>query len=89
MEPAISSSMGIWVILIGLVIGAIAKLVMPGKDPGGPRLCLSDEDGRPTRTASQTQEVRRADFITDRFMADQLLFGEIHALEWQPSPRVQ
>jgi len=25
----------IWVILIGLVIGAIAKLVMPGKDPGG------------------------------------------------------
>jgi uncharacterized membrane protein YeaQ/YmgE (transglycosylase-associated protein family) len=25
----------IWVILIGLVIGAIAKLLMPGKDPGG------------------------------------------------------
>ena len=25
----------IWVILIGLVIGAIAKLVMPGKDPAG------------------------------------------------------
>src|SRR2546422_9632908 len=25
----------LWVILIGLVIGAIAKLVMPGKDPGG------------------------------------------------------
>jgi uncharacterized membrane protein YeaQ/YmgE (transglycosylase-associated protein family) len=25
----------IWVILIGFVIGAIAKLLMPGKDPGG------------------------------------------------------
>jgi uncharacterized membrane protein YeaQ/YmgE (transglycosylase-associated protein family) len=25
----------LWVILIGLVVGAVAKLVMPGKDPGG------------------------------------------------------
>jgi uncharacterized membrane protein YeaQ/YmgE (transglycosylase-associated protein family) len=25
----------IWVILIGLLIGAVAKLLMPGKDPGG------------------------------------------------------
>jgi uncharacterized membrane protein YeaQ/YmgE (transglycosylase-associated protein family) len=25
----------IWEILIGLVVGALAKLVMPGKDPGG------------------------------------------------------
>jgi uncharacterized membrane protein YeaQ/YmgE (transglycosylase-associated protein family) len=25
----------IWVLLIGLVVGALAKLVMPGKDPGG------------------------------------------------------
>ncbi len=25
----------IWTILIGLVIGAIAKFLMPGKDPGG------------------------------------------------------
>jgi uncharacterized membrane protein YeaQ/YmgE (transglycosylase-associated protein family) len=25
----------LWVALIGLVIGAIAKLIMPGKDPGG------------------------------------------------------
>lgn len=25
----------IWTLLIGLVIGALAKLVMPGKDPGG------------------------------------------------------
>lgn len=25
----------IWIILIGLVVGAIAKLLMPGKDPGG------------------------------------------------------
>jgi uncharacterized membrane protein YeaQ/YmgE (transglycosylase-associated protein family) len=25
----------IWILLIGLVIGAIAKLLMPGKDPGG------------------------------------------------------
>jgi uncharacterized membrane protein YeaQ/YmgE (transglycosylase-associated protein family) len=25
----------LWTIIIGLVIGAIAKLLMPGKDPGG------------------------------------------------------
>ena len=25
----------LWTILIGLVVGAIAKLLMPGKDPGG------------------------------------------------------
>ena len=25
----------IWTLLIGLVIGAVAKLLMPGKDPGG------------------------------------------------------
>lgn len=25
----------LWVLLIGLVIGAVAKLLMPGKDPGG------------------------------------------------------
>ncbi|HEY4180678.1 MAG TPA: GlsB/YeaQ/YmgE family stress response membrane protein [Kofleriaceae bacterium] len=25
----------IWVLLIGLIVGALAKLVMPGKDPGG------------------------------------------------------
>jgi uncharacterized membrane protein YeaQ/YmgE (transglycosylase-associated protein family) len=25
----------IWALLIGLVVGALAKLVMPGKDPGG------------------------------------------------------
>ena len=25
----------LWVVIIGLVIGAVAKLVMPGKDPGG------------------------------------------------------
>ena len=25
----------LWVILIGLVIGAVAKLLMPGKDPSG------------------------------------------------------
>jgi uncharacterized membrane protein YeaQ/YmgE (transglycosylase-associated protein family) len=25
----------IWILLIGLIIGALAKLVMPGKDPGG------------------------------------------------------
>jgi uncharacterized membrane protein YeaQ/YmgE (transglycosylase-associated protein family) len=28
--------MGIlWTIIIGLVVGAVAKLIMPGKDPGG------------------------------------------------------
>ena len=25
----------IWMLLIGLVVGALAKFVMPGKDPGG------------------------------------------------------
>ena len=25
----------LWILVIGLVIGAIAKLLMPGKDPGG------------------------------------------------------
>ena len=25
----------IWMIIIGLIVGALAKLVMPGKDPGG------------------------------------------------------
>jgi len=25
----------IWTAIIGLVIGAVAKLIMPGKDPGG------------------------------------------------------
>ncbi len=30
-----SSHSIIWVLVIGLVVGAIAKLLMPGKDPGG------------------------------------------------------
>lgn len=25
----------LWTLLVGLVVGALAKLVMPGKDPGG------------------------------------------------------
>ena len=25
----------IWAILVGLVVGGLAKLVMPGRDPGG------------------------------------------------------
>ena len=25
----------IWALLVGLVVGAVAKFVMPGKDPGG------------------------------------------------------
>lgn len=25
----------IWALIVGLVVGAVAKLVMPGKDPGG------------------------------------------------------
>jgi len=25
----------VWMIIIGLIVGAIAKFVMPGKDPGG------------------------------------------------------
>ncbi|MDB4909652.1 MAG: ymgE [Gemmatimonadetes bacterium] len=25
----------LWAIIIGLIVGALAKLIMPGKDPGG------------------------------------------------------
>ncbi|HVV51950.1 MAG TPA: GlsB/YeaQ/YmgE family stress response membrane protein [Polyangia bacterium] len=25
----------IWTLVVGLVVGALAKLIMPGKDPGG------------------------------------------------------
>ena len=25
----------LWIAIIGLVVGALAKLIMPGKDPGG------------------------------------------------------
>lgn len=25
----------LWTLIIGLIIGAVAKLLMPGKDPGG------------------------------------------------------
>jgi uncharacterized membrane protein YeaQ/YmgE (transglycosylase-associated protein family) len=25
----------LWMLIIGLVIGAVAKLIMPGRDPGG------------------------------------------------------
>jgi len=25
----------LWMIIVGLIIGALAKLVMPGRDPGG------------------------------------------------------
>lgn len=25
----------LWTLIVGIVVGAIAKLVMPGKDPGG------------------------------------------------------
>jgi uncharacterized membrane protein YeaQ/YmgE (transglycosylase-associated protein family) len=25
----------LWALLIGLIVGAVAKLLMPGKDPGG------------------------------------------------------
>ncbi len=25
----------LWTLLIGLVVGALAKLIMPGRDPGG------------------------------------------------------
>ncbi len=25
----------IWVAILGLIVGALAKLIMPGKDPGG------------------------------------------------------
>jgi len=30
-----SSHSILWILIIGLVIGVVAKLLMPGKDPGG------------------------------------------------------
>ncbi len=30
-----SSHSIVWILVIGLVVGAIAKLLIPGKDPGG------------------------------------------------------
>ena len=30
-----SSHSILWILIIGLVVGAIAKLLMPGRDPGG------------------------------------------------------
>jgi uncharacterized membrane protein YeaQ/YmgE (transglycosylase-associated protein family) len=30
----------LWMIVIGLVIGALAKLLMPGRDPGGPVITM-------------------------------------------------
>lgn len=25
----------VWILIIGLIVGALAKLIMPGRDPGG------------------------------------------------------
>ena len=25
----------IWIMIVGLIVGALAKLIMPGRDPGG------------------------------------------------------
>lgn len=25
----------VWMLIVGLIVGALAKLIMPGKDPGG------------------------------------------------------
>jgi uncharacterized membrane protein YeaQ/YmgE (transglycosylase-associated protein family) len=30
----------IWMLVVGLIIGALAKLLMPGKDPGGVLLTM-------------------------------------------------
>ena len=36
LRPTLEGTMGfLWTLIIGLVVGAIAKLLMPGKDPGG------------------------------------------------------
>ena len=36
LRPTLEGTMGIlWTLIIGLVVGAIAKFLMPGKDPGG------------------------------------------------------
>ena len=35
-QPMLGGDMGIlWMIIIGLIAGAIAKFIMPGRDPGG------------------------------------------------------
>ena len=36
LRPTLEGTMGfLWTLIIGLVVGAIAKLLMPGRDPGG------------------------------------------------------
>jgi uncharacterized membrane protein YeaQ/YmgE (transglycosylase-associated protein family) len=30
----------LWTLLIGLIVGVVAKLLMPGKDPGGWVICI-------------------------------------------------
>ena len=35
----------LWTLIIGLVAGAVAKLIMPGKDPGG--LVITSSLGSP------------------------------------------
>ena len=36
LRPTLEETMGfLWTLIIGLVVGAIAKLLMPGRDPGG------------------------------------------------------
>jgi uncharacterized membrane protein YeaQ/YmgE (transglycosylase-associated protein family) len=34
-SPLTTEAFVLWAIIIGLIVGALAKLIMPGKDPGG------------------------------------------------------
>jgi uncharacterized membrane protein YeaQ/YmgE (transglycosylase-associated protein family) len=33
--PSTTEAFVLWALIIGLVVGALAKLIMPGRDPGG------------------------------------------------------
>ena len=69
----------IWMIIVGLLIGAVAKLLMPGRDPGGIIITIllgiagSTVAGFLGRSAGWYREGEPANFIASVFGAILLL----------------
>jgi uncharacterized membrane protein YeaQ/YmgE (transglycosylase-associated protein family) len=69
----------LWMIIIGLVVGALAKLLMPGRDPGGVLMtilvgiCGSILAGSTGRAIGWYAEGQPAGFIASVFGAILLL----------------
>jgi uncharacterized membrane protein YeaQ/YmgE (transglycosylase-associated protein family) len=70
----------LWMIIVGLIVGALAKLVMPGRDPGGfiitilPGIVGSMIAGSIGRAIGWYQEGQPAGFIASILGAVLLLF---------------